>query len=266
MQLDAYRENGYLLIPEVFSPDEAALMLDEMHRVIDEDCPRRILEKNGMVRSFFSPGDGSELFDGITRCERLVIPSRQLIGDEVYVHQSKLNSKHAMLGDWWDWHQDYTYWAQDDGMAAPDVLTAMIFLTAATEFNGPLLLIPGSHKAGVVDAGENGDKPGSNDQWFSEYKKSTSYMTALTADLKYTLKQRTIAEWAGRNGIFAAKGGAGAVLFFHGNVFHASANNLSPWDRHAFLITYNGIRNAIPERANPRPAFLANRDFTPLAI
>jgi ectoine hydroxylase len=262
-QIAHYHQDGYLLLESCFSLPEVTHMLHEMEQVIAEDCPRRILEKNGAIRSFFAPDFTSNLFRQVTRLARLVTPARQLLGEEVYIHQTKLNSKHAMVGDWWEWHQDYTFWQQDDGMPRPQVLTAMIFLNDITEFNGPMLLIPGSQAAGVVDATENISASVDAD-WFTEYQQSTSYMSALTADLKYTLKQQTIAYWASRNGMQAAKGPAGSVLFFHGNVFHASANNLSPWDRHTFLITYNSVDNALQTLENPRPEFIANRDFTPI--
>ena len=263
-QIESYRENGYLLLTDVFDEDEVSRMTEEMRKVIKEDCPRRILEKNGHVRSFFAPDHTNDLFRRIVRLDRLVNPSSQLIGSEVYIHQTKLNTKHALVGDWWEWHQDYTFWKLDDGMPAPEVLTAMIFLNDVNEFNGPMLLIPGSHKDGVIDAEENEGLPDENDKWFKDYQSSTSYMSALTSELKYTLKQHTIARWVEKRGIYPAKGPAGSVLFFDGNVFHASSNNLSPWDRHSFLVTYNSIKNTLPEMENPRPPFLANRIFTPL--
>jgi len=259
-EIVGYRKNGYLLLKDVFSVQETGLILKEMFGVIVKDSPGRILEKNGSLRSYFAPERASELFQGLVRSYRLVGPSRQLLGSEVYIHQTKINSKQAMAGDWWEWHQDYTYWKQDDGMPGPDVLTAMIFLNEVNEFNSQLLLIPGSHHAGTVDAEENE----LDEEKAAAYQQSATYMTALTADLKYTLKQQTVARWAERNGIISAKGPAGSVLFFHGNVFHASANNLSPWNRYTFLVTYNSVGNVLPEMENPRPTFLANRDFTPI--
>jgi ectoine hydroxylase len=263
-QIKSYQENGFLVVENVFSREEADRMLEEMFRVIGEDCPRRILEKNGSVRSFFAPEQSSELFNSITRINKLVNPAMQLIGEKVYIHQTKLNTKHALVGDWWEWHQDYTFWKQDDGMPECKVLTAMIFLNDVNEFNGPMLLIPGSHEAGTVDEDEN-EAPDSND-WYQKYQQSASYLTALTSDLKYTLKQQTLARWARKKGLAAAKGPAGSVLFFHGNIFHASSNNLSPWDRHTFLVTYNSLNNKLPDMPNPRPQFIANRDFRPLAV
>ena len=264
-QIESYQKNGYLLLENIFSHEELGLIRQEMHKVIEEDCPRRILEKNGAVRSFFAPDLSSDLFRSIVQAKRLVGPSSQLIGTNVYVHQTKINSKYAMVGDWWEWHQDYTFWKQDDGMPEPNVLTAMIYLDDVNEFNGPLLLIAGSHKAEIIEAEENIlQSTNGENKWFKEYRASTPYLSALTSDLKYTLKQARIAFWAQKSGIYSAKGPAGSVLFFHGNIFHASSNNLSPWDRHAFLVTYNSMNNTLPEMENPRPVFIARREFTPI--
>jgi ectoine hydroxylase len=264
-QISFYKENGFLLLENVFDSSEMEVLLSEMDDVIKEDCPRRILEKNGSVRSFFAPHFSNELFNKINCLDRLVVPSSQLVGGKVYVHQSKINVKAAMLGDWWEWHQGYPYWKNDDGMPRPDVLTAMIFMNDITEFNGPLLLIPGSHRDGEFDDHANDIEADPNDsEWYAKYLKSASFMTSLTANLKYKLEKKTIAEWAEKKGIYSAKGPAGSVLFFHGNVFHASSNNLSPWDRFTYLITYNHVQNKLADIPAPRPEFIAIRNFAPI--
>ena len=260
-QLNDYKKNGFLFIENLFSEQEISTLLTEMERVIEEDSPRKILEKNGKVRSFFAPELSSPLFENVVRLDRLVNPSRQLIGSSIYKHQTKLNTKNAIVGDWWDWHQDYTYWKKEDGMPSSDVLTAMIYLNDVNEFNGPLFVIPGSHTIGTVDATFR-DKPNDNNEWFEEYQTSTTYMSALTADLKYTIPENLLADWIRKKGLMSMKGKAGSVLFFHGNLFHASTNNLSPWNRHTFLITYNSINNSLPDTPNPRPEFISSRDFS----
>jgi ectoine hydroxylase len=263
-QLDFFEENGYLLIHDLFTAEEADVLLNEMSDVIKEDCPRRILEKNGSVRSFFAPHFTNRVMDKAARDGRLVGPCSQLLNGDIYLYQAKLNTKAAMSGDWWEWHQDYTFWKQDDGMPGSNVLTAMIFLNDVTEFNGPLLVIPGSHKAGTVDSEEN--KIEIADEKYRAYVEEADYLTALTSDLKYTLKNRTIRKWAKEKGIVSAKGRKGSVLIFHGNIFHASSNNLSPWDRHTYLLTYNHVENQPEERENPRPDFIANRNAAPLRV
>ncbi len=259
-----FQEQGFLLVEDLFSKGEVDLLLKEMQEVIKEDCPRRILEKSGSVRSFFAPNLTNRVFDKAARYKPLVDSAAQLLSGDIYLHQSKINTKAAMVGDWWEWHQDYTYWHQDDGMPEPNVLTAMIFLNPITEFNGPLLVIPKSHTAGIVDEAENVHEL--ENSWYKEYVDSATYLTALTSDLKYTLKQNTVAQWVSKMGMTAAKGAAGTVLFFHGNIFHASSNNMSPWDRHAYLLTYNRTDNRLPDTPNPRPEFIAMRNFDPIAL
>jgi len=39
---------------------------------------------------------------------------------------------------------------------------------------------------------------------------------------------------------------------------------MSPWDRYSVFITYNSIENTLIEIDNPRPEFLAQRDFIPV--
>jgi ectoine hydroxylase len=264
-QIKAFSDDGYLLLEDLFSEGEIGLMRAEMARILGDDCPRRILEKNGAIRSFFAPELSSDLFKKILRLKKVAMPAAQLIGSEVYVHQTKLNTKHAMVGDWWDWHQDFTFWKEDDGMPEPRALTAMIYLNDVNEFNGPLLLIPGSHKE-YVEGQKQKDLVAKEEggSWFDEYKISTPYMSALTADLKYTLDRATIARWIQKKGIKSAKARCGSVLFFHGSIFHASSNNLSPWDRHAFLITYNSIWNKLNNIEFPRPEFIASRQYSPI--
>ena len=190
-QISFYKDNGFLLVDDVFNSTEIQVLLNEMDEVIKEDSPRRILEKNGSVRSFFAPHFSSEIFNKTNCLDRLVTPSTQLIGSPVYVHQSKINVKAAMLGDWWEWHQDYPYWKNDDGMPRPDVLTAMIFLSETNEFNGPLLLIPGSHRNGEFDDRANEIEADPNDaEWYAKYLKSASFMTSLTSNLKYKLERK----------------------------------------------------------------------------
>jgi ectoine hydroxylase len=167
-------------------------MLSELETLLVIDCAMRILEKTGAVRSFFAPELKNSFFRKVIQCERLVNLSAQLISSDIYVHQTKLNTKHALESDWWEWHQDFTYRHIENGMPEPHVLTAMVFLNDTNEFNGPLLLIPGSHKEGIQIGEKNAmlspETPG--DRWYREYPKSTSYRTALTPDLKYTLKKK----------------------------------------------------------------------------
>ena len=95
------------------------------------------------------------MFGLLARHPRLVEPLRQLFGEEVYVHQFKLNAKAAFEGDVWQWHQDYGTWQRDDGMPEARAMNIAVFLDEVMPINGPLLLIPKSHKQGVFAAGHD---------------------------------------------------------------------------------------------------------------
>jgi ectoine hydroxylase len=172
----------------------------------------------------------------------------------VYVHQFKINAKAACGGEVWAWHQDYVFWLKEDGMPAPRVTNVMVFLDEVNEFNGPLLLIPGSHREGVVD--DEGRPAAASGE--------PAWMANVGAELKYSLKRERVAALARRSGIVAPKGKAGSVLFFDANVFHGSAPNMSPFGRAIVISTYNSVENRPMPRAEPRPEFLAGRDYAAL--
>ena len=104
------------------------------------------------VRTNFAAHLYSEPFAKLARHPRMVEPVQQLFGEDVYMHQFKINGKMAFEGDVWQWHQDYGTWLNDDLMPTERAMNVAIFLDDVNEFNGPLMFIPGSHKKGVMDA------------------------------------------------------------------------------------------------------------------
>lgn len=263
-QLNSYEENGYLLVPDCFSPDEVESIAQELPSVFKENTPRKVLERSGAVRSVFAPHVSNETFERLSRHPRMLEPARQLLDDDVYIHQYKINAKVALEGDQWEWHQDFVYWHREDSMPAPRALTAVLFMQEVNEFNGPMLVIPGSHKEGMLDIIQF-DKffPGAlTPEELARIE--PSWTNTLTADLKYKIRKDILARMASKNEIRAIKGGAGSVLFFHSLLLHASSNNLSPWDRVCVFVTYNSVSNTLGWRPDPRPEYIAHRDFSPL--
>src|SRR6516164_5078089 len=61
----------------------------------------------------------------------------------------------AFEGDVWQWHQDYGTWARDDGMPQARAMNIAVFLDEVMPINGALMLIPKSHKQGVLAAGHD---------------------------------------------------------------------------------------------------------------
>ena len=257
-QLDSYRRDGYLLLPELFSQDEVEVMRSQLPALFAEDSERRVVEKgSGVVRSVYGSHKTSDVFQRLTRHPRLVEPAMQILGHQVYVYQFKINAKIAFLGDVWEWHQDYIFWQREDGVPRADLVTISVFLDEVTEFNGPLLMVPGSHEEGVIDPGRTGGVP-------QGYEGSPDWIANLTADLKYSVDKASLTRLVDRTGIVAPKGPAGSVLFFHPNTVHGSVPNLSPYDRKIVLVTYNRVDNLPTFQEKQRPEFLVSRDFTPI--
>jgi len=247
-----YHEEGFLLLENVFTQQEVHLMTKELSTLLEDNGPRKIIELNGEIRSYYGAHQVNDIYRKISRAKKLVEPIQQILESEVYVHQTKVNFKKAMRGNWWEWHQDYPYWKIEDGMTSPRVVSIMLYLDDVTEFNGPLLVIPGSHKHGIVKFDDKQDvKNEQESSWTS-------------ANLKYTISQSILKEAFANNKIVSTTGKAGSVLFFHGNIFHASNCNLSPFDRKAYIITYNSVENILNGGMNKRPEFLSERNCEPI--
>ena len=182
----------------------------------------------------------------------------KLLGcDEIYVHQSKINIKAPFVGDSWDWHQDYIYWLQEDGIKKPALINVAVFLDEVTEFNGPLTLIPGSHNRGVLAATEIKGMP-------AGYEDAPEWVATLTADEKYSVRRHVIEALVKESGLTSPKGPAGSVLFFHPNILHASGPNISPFGRTTLILVYNAVANPPTNMTSPRPAFLSASVIAPL--
>src|ERR1700733_13715038 len=155
MQLDTqplrqFDEDGWLFFPEVFSAEEVAVLRAEAETLYRTDRKEVWREKTGAPRTAFAAHTYNEAFRLMAHHPRLLEPLQQFFGEGVYVHQFKINAKAAFEGDVWQWHQDYGTWARDDGMPQPRAMNISIFLDEVLPINGPLMLIPRSHKYGTL--------------------------------------------------------------------------------------------------------------------
>ena len=248
--LARYQEDGFLIKSNVFDGQELEQMCAEMERLAIPEKPGVVLETNGLIRALHGCHQDSPVFERIVREPRLLAPAKQILGDSIYVHQFKINVKAAFGGDVWPWHQDFIFWAKEDGVPSERLFNAAIFLDEVSEFNGPLHFIPGSHRQGMIEV--------------APAETATGWQANVSASLKYTVPHDRVADLVEQHGCVAPKGEAGSVLFFHPNLVHGSVPNISPKNRRLAIITYNCTDNHPRERANPRPAFLISRDFSPL--
>jgi ectoine hydroxylase len=242
-QLARFDRDGYLFFPSLFKAEEIRVLSSEVPGLYAQHRPENVREKGSdAVRTNFAAHLYSAPFARLARHPRMVEPVKQMFGEDVYMHQFKINGKMAFDGDVWQWHQDYGTWKNDDLMPEPRAMNVAIFLGEVNEFNGPLMFIPGSHKLGVLDA---------------------QHDTATTSYPLWTINHDTIRKLVERGGIVAPKGPAGSMILFHSCLVHASTSNLSPWDRISVYLSLCAVSNHI--RRFKRPEYIAHRDFTPIA-
>ncbi|NJL27458.1 MAG: phytanoyl-CoA dioxygenase [Thermoanaerobaculia bacterium] len=255
-QIEAYRNDGLLFFPSLFSSAELAVLDGAVRDLAARDVPGKVLEKDGKtVRALHGCHLMNDAFRRLTLHPRLLEPARQLLGSDVYVHQFKINFKAAFGGDVWPWHQDFIFWAKEDGMQTPRVINLALFLDEVNEFNGPLCLIPGSHRSGLIEVPARGGAAGMG---------QGAWTANFSADLKFSLDKEIVAGLVQQGGITAPKGPAGSVLVFDSNLAHGSVPNISPYDRKLLLVTYNSVENLPIVPPEPRPEVLVGRDYQPL--
>ncbi|KAG1702947.1 putative alpha-ketoglutarate-dependent hypophosphite dioxygenase [Nymphon striatum] len=116
-------------------------------------------------------------------------------------------------------------------MTNDDLITCLLFVDDVTLENGPLEVVPGSHKGPLYSLWHNGQFTGAvADEVFEEHKDK----------------------------IVKCTGKAGSVCLMHSSLLHGSAPNLSDQPRTLYITTYyaeDAIElspNALPSRFHPR--------------
>jgi ectoine hydroxylase len=108
-QLATFDKDGHLFFPALFSPAEMKTLTDEVPRLYAQHRPENIREKGSdAVRTNFAAHLYSEPFARLARHPRMIDPVKQIYGEDLYMHQFKINGKQAFSGDVWQWHQPGT--------------------------------------------------------------------------------------------------------------------------------------------------------------
>lgn len=199
------------------------------------------------VRSIFRIHELNRTFEWLARDVRLLDVARQILGSEVYIHQARANMKPGFTGKEFYWHSDFETWHVEDGMPRMRALSVSIALTENYSFNGPLMIIPQSHKTFVGCVGSTPE---------NHYKESLKQQRFGVPD------QSSVKRLVDRGGIVAPTGPAGSVLFFDCNVMHGSGSNITPYPRTNLFFVYNSVENVVHEPycgLAPRPEHIAAR-------
>ena len=217
-QISAYHRDGYLFLRGLFSGEEIRLLGETAHNDHAMDKAASTMDDgqgNDVRLSLWNhPGDG--IYGMIARSLRIVDRVELLLDDEAYHYHSKMILKDAKVGGAWAWHQDYGYWYQN-GLLFPNLCSVMISVDEATTKNGCLQVLKGSHKMGRVNHILTGEQAGADTEYVHEAIERLETVQCEMAP--------------------------GDALFFHCNLLHCSAANLSDHARWALICCYNARSN-----------------------
>ena len=250
--LASFERDGFLVLDDVFTDGEMDAAMRELSALSNDPAlrsgPETIIEPQcDEVRSVFAVHRLSEVFADMAEDHRIADVARQILGSDVYLHQSRVNLKRAMYGQEFFWHSDFETWHTEDGMPAMRAVSASVALTDNTEFNGPLMLVPGSHRHFVTTVGETPDE---------------HHTTSLRRQEIGVPDLESLRRLVDDGGIVAPKATRGAVIFFDCNTMHASGVNLSPHPRSNAFFVFNSVENVVGDpfaAPHPRPEHIASR-------
>jgi ectoine hydroxylase-related dioxygenase (phytanoyl-CoA dioxygenase family) len=178
------------------------------------------------LRRVQSPEEVSETYAKIMRKARTVDMVVDLIGPALKFHHGKVNSKLPGAATKVKFHQDFPF----QPMTNDDMITALLFVDDVTLENGPLEVVPASHKGPLYPLWHDGVFTGAVDD-------------------------AVVAKHAGA--IVKCTRKAGAVCLMHSSLLHGSAPNLSDQPRTLYITTYYA-EDAIELSPNALPSSLTH--------
>lgn len=251
--LTRYEENGFLQFDSLLQSSELETVVSELERLRHDESlkstPQSVIEPDSrQIRSIFAVHLVSDIMRRLCGHPKLVAIAQQLLGSDAYVHQSRINYKQGFRGEPFFWHSDFETWHVEDGMPAMRAVSCSIALTPNTLYNGPLMLIPGSHHRFVACGGQTPE---------DHYKQSLRRQELGVPD------EENLSRLVQDFGIEAPTGPQGSVTFFECNTMHGSNSNITPYPRSNFFVVYNSVENfLVPPFCglSPRPNFIAERE------
>lgn len=215
-QVAFYGENGYLVLENRIPMDIVEAVRAEIARFEDES--RSLTESNDRldledshtperprVRRIKLPHTTSPLVEALLRSDHVLAPARDLLGPDIRLHTTKLNMKSAGYGAAIAWHQDFAFYPHTND----DVLAIGVLIDDMGHENGPLMVIPGSHKGPIHDHHVDGVFAGAVDL------EACGHSLADAVEMS---------------------GPAGSISIHHGSILHGSALNTSSRDRRMLFL------------------------------
>ena len=224
-QVERFNLDGWLFLEEVLPADTLGHLNEEVNAWVEESRgheepfgrtfdgrPRFDLEpghsaEQPALRRVASPTELSDAYLSVMRTGIAVDAAAQLIGPNIEFNHSKVNSKQPGAATEVKFHQDILFEAHTND----DMLAVLYFLDEVTLDNGPLQVVPGSHRGPLYEHWHDGVFTG-------------------TIGPEVVKKARTEA--------VPCIGPAGSACLMHGRLLHGSGPNLSDRPRTLFISAY----------------------------
>ena len=238
-QIKFFNEHGYLVIENAVDADMLSQLTQDFENWVDESRdqtdaygeafdgrPRFDLEpghskSKPALRRVNAPVEISDAYYKAMTESHMADCVAELIGPNIKFHHSKINSKLPGAKTAVKWHQDFPFTPHSND----DLITALLMVDEVTDENGPLEVVPGSHKGDIHSLWHDGVFTG-----------------AIAEDAAENCQSSSV----------TCKGSAGSVCLMHTRLLHGSAPNLSDSPRTLFISVYSA-EDAIPQSPNPMP-------------
>ncbi|MEX2222061.1 MAG: phytanoyl-CoA dioxygenase family protein [Candidatus Rokuibacteriota bacterium] len=240
-----YRDQGYLVVPDVLDAPTLHTIRAEMARILDAaravatHTDRYDLEPghrpdDPRVRRVKMPHRFYPVFQQLMRHPSLVAVLHDLLGPAVRLHGSKINLKSPRYGSPVEWHQDWAFYPHTND----DLLAVGVMLDDCTSDNGPLLVVPGSHRGPTFDHHTGDHHTGDHhtgDHHTGDHHADRYFCGAIDPAAVRDEIARAV----------PLTGRAGSMSFHHVRLVHGSAQNVSSLPRTLLLYEY-GAADAWP--------------------
>jgi len=162
-QITRYHNDGYLVLRNAINAE----LLQRLQNVTGEliDASRDVTENNDIydldhghgqsnprLNRIKTPHLVNNVYAELLHSSDLIESLKPLLGDNIRMHNSKLNTKASQGGAAVHWHQDWAFYPHTND----DLLAIGVMLSDIDEHDGPLQVIPGSHKGPVLPHFNNG--------------------------------------------------------------------------------------------------------------
>jgi ectoine hydroxylase-related dioxygenase (phytanoyl-CoA dioxygenase family) len=219
-QIEQFRRDGFLNFGSVLTPEETQTLHQALTHTlhgessVKPESTRNISGGGDVVTQVVNIWEAEPAFHQHLYNERIVPLVAQLMGtDTVRVWHDQIQVKPPLVGGPTIWHQDHPYWPV---IAPADLVSAWVALEDATEENGCMSMVPGSHRWGPY----NGGTVGSNrDTWGPDYNPAFIPEGETVRVVPCPVK-------------------AGSVVFHHCLTWHGAPPNRSQSNRPAIAVHY----------------------------